>query len=159
MHPADTGILPRSGKLEVVATIACLATLAILVANLPDGRGLYLTGFVLVAAGLYPIVVAYVARSAASPMGVPAIGAVAPAAVAVIIGVQAPYTWRDVVVPLGIGLAVLVGTWIAGSMLQGRMGRRVLRLYVLLVLVGGGLGLGFVGVLLLTTGTTNASPF
>lgn len=158
MQSVDAGLdRPRAGKLETFTIVAFFAAVAILAVNLPGGRGLYLSGFVLVAAGLYPIVVAHVARSAAAPMGVPAIGALAPAAVAVIVGVQPPYTWRDVVVPLGIGLAVLVGTWIAGALLQHRLGRRVLRLYVALVLVVGGLGLGFIGVLLLTT--NNGAPF
>jgi hypothetical protein len=157
MQSVDAGLeRPRSGRLETITTVSFLAALTLLGVNLPDGRGIYLGGFVLVAVALYPIVVAHVARSAASPMGVPAIGAVAPAAVAVVLGVQAPYTWRDVVVPLLIGLAALAGSWIAGSLLRSRMGRKLLRLYVLLVLVIGGLGIGFVGILFLTT---HAAPF
>jgi hypothetical protein len=123
------------------------------VSNLEE-RGAYsaLTGPGLMAVGLYPILVALLARSMASPMGIPAAGAVLPAIAAAVYGMQPPYTWRDVAAPVGIGLAVLVGVWIASSLLEQRWGRRLLWLYVLLVMVAG----GFASTLLLTT---SAAPF
>jgi hypothetical protein len=111
-----------------------------------------LVGPGLVAVGLYPIVVAFAARWTGSPMGITAAGAVLPAIAAAVYGIQPPYTWRDVAVPVGIGLSVLVGTWMATSLLEQRWGRRLLWLYVLLVVVGG----GFAMTLLLTT---SAAPF
>jgi hypothetical protein len=146
-----------SGTFTFVVTALFVIASAIVATNL-SARGMWSTvaGATLVSAALYPIVVALVARAAGSHMAVPAIGAVLPAAVVAIIGVRPPYTWRDVAVPVGVGLATLIGTWIATSLMRSHIGRRFLRLYVLLVLVLFGLGVGFIGVLLLTT---SARPF
>lgn len=146
-----------SGTFTFVVTALFVIASAILATNV-SARGSWSTvaGATLVFAALYPIIVALFARAAGSQMGVPAIGAVLPAAVVAIVGVRPPYTWRDVAVPVGVGLATLIGTWIATSLMRSPMGRRVLRLYVLLVLVVLGLGVGFIGILLLTT---SAAPF
>jgi hypothetical protein len=146
-----------SGTFTFVVTAAFVVATVMAATNVSAG-GIWTNVAVaaFVSAALYPIIVALFARAAGSQMGVPAIGAVLPAAVVAIVGVRPPYTWRDVAVPLGVGLATLLGTWIASSLMRSHIGRRVLRLYVLLVLVAFGLGVGFIGVLLLTT---SGAPF
>jgi hypothetical protein len=146
-----------SGTFTFVVAALFVVASAILAMNV-SARGPWSTvaGAGLVAAALYPVVVALFARAAGSQMGVSALGAVLPAAVVAIVVAKPPYTWRDVAVPVGVGLATLIGTWIAASSMRSHTGRRVLRLYVLLVLVVFGLGVGFIGILLLTTG---ARPF
>jgi hypothetical protein len=141
MHAIDrTGSEGRpSGTFTFVVTAAFVVASLIVATNV-SARGMWPTvaGAMLVSAALYPIIVALFARAAGSPMAVSAIGAVLPAAVVAIIGVRPPYTWRDVAVPVGVGLATLIGTWIAASLMHSTIGRRVLRLYVLLILVVGG---------------------
>jgi hypothetical protein len=146
-----------SGTFTFVVTAAFVVASLIVATNVSAlGTWTTVAGATLVSAALYPIIVALFARAARSQMAVPAIGAVLPAAVVAIIGVMPPYTWRDVAAPVGVGLATLIGTWIATSLMRSHIGRPVLRLYVLLVFVVLGLGVGFIGVLLLTT---SAAPF
>ena len=115
---------------------------------------------VLVPVGVaYPFAVASLSRRSGSGF-VTALGALIPTCAAAIVGVRAPYTWRDIVAPLVIGAIALVAIWIADELLDHVRARRfgrlaIIAVLVLLVVVA---IVAFIGTLLLMSGRSSA-PF